>query len=179
MLQTVKKFYNSKAFDIILTILITLGVIYLLVINFVGSVSHVQGMSMDPTLKDNQNIIYRKSYGNFKRFDIALLTLGNKLSANDENYPTMHNENIVKRIIGFENEEIKIDGEKLYVNNKEIKQNFPHRLCEGVVKDARGMVLERNICNQTYIVPKGYVYVLGDNRSGSTDSRFIGAVKKD
>lgn len=177
-MKTIKKIFNSKIFDWALTILIALGVIYLIVINFVGWFSHVSGHSMEPTLKDNQTLLYRKSYGNIKRFDIVLLKLGDKLEQNENSYTSMHGENIVKRVIGLEGEKIKIDGEKLFVNGKEVIQNFDKATCEDYMHFDNNTE-EKNICQQEYVVPKGYVYVLGDNRSGSTDSRFIGAIKKD
>lgn len=178
-MNTLKKIYKSKWFDRVLTTIIILLAIYILVIKFVGSVSTVDGTSMMPTLKDKQTLVYRNAYNNFKRFDIALIKVGDKLETNDEIYSSMHNENIVKRIIGLENETIKIQNESLYVNNKLVVQNFEHKQCKEFVYDKNNQPVDRNICNQEIKVPSGYVYVLGDNRSGSTDSRFIGPVKKD
>lgn len=178
-MNKIKNFFKSKYFDRLLTITIIILGLYLIITKFVGSISNVEGTSMLPSLQNNQKLVYRNSYNNFKRFDIALIKVGDKLQVNDQLYSSMHGENIVKRIIGLENETVKIEGDKLYINNKIVKQNFNYKPCGKYVINQNNAIVDNNICKQTIKIPTGYVYVLGDNRSGSTDSRFIGPIKKD
>lgn len=71
----------------------------------------------------------------------------------------------IKRVIGVEGDHIKIEAGKVYRNGELLQEDY---LPEGATTD-----------NKTYsdiIVPKDCVYVMGDNRDHSTDSRDFGCV---
>ena len=108
------------------------------------------------TLKNNDIMILNKlSYKNndIKRFDIVVVKNNNEL--------------IIKRVIGLPGEKISYKNNELYVNGKRVKENFKK------VKDDN--VEDYTIDNE--VVPKGYYFVLGDNRPKSADSRDIGYIK--
>ena len=68
----------------------------------------------------------------------------------------------IKRVVGFEGDEIKIKDGDIYNNGTLIKfANIP--------------VNETKV-DVTYIVPSNSIFVLGDNRSNSIDSRIYGSV---
>ena len=68
----------------------------------------------------------------------------------------------IKRVVGFEGDEIKIKDGDIYNNGTLIKfSNIP--------------VNETKV-DATYIVPSNSIFVLGDNRSNSIDSRIYGSV---
>ena len=119
----------------------------------------VSGDSMKPTLNDGEMLLERKIGYNkktIKRFDIVVIK-GDK----DE---------IIKRIIGMPGEHISYKNNKLYVNDKLVKENFKFR-------DTEDFNLEE-ICACSKI-PEGKYLVLGDNRPISKDSRMIGLVDID
>ena len=75
----------------------------------------------------------------------------------------------IKRVIGLPGDHIEIKNERVYVNGDPIKENY---LDAGTVTDsASGLFTD-------IVVPDGYVYVLGDNRTDSVDSRILGTIHK-
>lgn len=116
----------------------------------------VSGDSMKPTLNDGEVLLERKIGYNeksIKRFDIVIIK-----NENDE---------IIKRIIGLPGEHISYKSNKLYVNDKLIKENFKFRNTEDFNLE--------EICTCSKI-PEGKYLVLGDNRPISKDSRIIGLI---
>lgn len=69
----------------------------------------------------------------------------------------------VKRVIGLPNDKIRISNGKVYVNNV--------LLVEPYIKNAT-----QSDSTDEFIVPAGMVYIMGDNRENSHDSRKIGPV---
>ena len=73
----------------------------------------------------------------------------------------------IKRIIALPGEHIEIKDGKVYINGEELEENY---LTEGVETNADGgQFLD-------IVVPEKSVFLMGDNRSQSTDSRCFGCV---
>ena len=121
-----------------------------LIRTFIVTPVRVDGVSMNPTLENNEILILNKLDKSYNRFDIVVF-----------NY---NNEKLVKRIIGLPGETIKVKNNKLYINNKYIEEDFTH-------KDTDDYEYE-------LVIPKNSYFVMGDNRSNSLDSRFIGPINK-
>ena len=127
-------------------------VVVVLIRSFIITPVQVDGNSMYPTLKNNEILLLKKYDQKYKRFDIVVL-----------NY---NNSKLIKRIIGLPGEHIEYKDNKLYVNGKYVKENFKRNT------ETSDFEVDKKI-------PKGYYFVMGDNRDNSTDSRIIGVISKD
>lgn len=74
----------------------------------------------------------------------------------------------MKRVVAVGGDQVLITGGKVYVNNRELKENYV--FTEGISGEM-----------EQVRVPDGQVFVLGDNRAASTDSRSetVGFVEQD
>jgi signal peptidase I len=79
------------------------------------------------------------------------------------------NEIYVKRVIGVEGDEIEIKEGKVYLNGSVLKEDY---LSENTITKPGTFMTK----NKKYKVEKGYIFVLGDNREHSTDSRELGPI---
>ena len=80
----------------------------------------------------------------------------------------MNKTSYIKRIIGVEGDHIEIKDDKVYLNGKLLKEDY---LRENVPTNMGVYGVFSDIT-----VPKGYVFVMGDNREHSTDSRCFGCI---
>lgn len=132
-------------------------VIVLLLYTYIFQFSQINGNSMYPTLKNGERVLVEKVSGwasEFKRGDVITLK-----------YPKDISKNYVKRIIAFENETVTIRSGNVYVNGKKLDEPY--------VKNVESY---ENLPSVT--VPEGYLFVMGDNRPASFDSRRWGFLPK-
>ena len=135
--------------------------------------------SMEPTLMHGDFIFADKRYncpnckGDVQRGDIVIFT--------SPNHRTVY---YIKRIIGLPGERVQVNGHEILINGRsltagETRTSDGQAIIEGegqrhwqVVWGARGPSLP----DIDMTVPAGRVFVLGDNRSRSEDSRAFGTV---
>ena len=122
---------------------------------FIGQATRVEGQSMEPNLYSNQRLVVEKVSYHFhgpQRFDIVVLKM-----------PSQGEELLIKRVIGLPGETVEIKNGHVYVNDVQLEEPF---IGEQTQAGRQGKVT----------VPPLYVYVLGDNRDRSNDSRSFGPV---
>ena len=115
-----------------------------------------RGESMVPTIKHNQIVLIdRRAY---KRREPKI----NDLIAFNAHVKNQH-KFFLKRVIGVSGDQIKIDQHRVYVNGKLIDEPY---LNETMIE----------VGSKTWRVPEGKLFVMGDNRNHSLDSRAIGFI---
>lgn len=119
---------------------------------FSFGLSMVSGPSMEPTLHDGETVVIRKALAGqyYHRGDIAVIAP----SKQADTY-------LIKRIVAVGGDTVKIQNGIVFVNGKAANEGY---LPQGTVTDGENEVT----------VPSGNVYLLGDNRSESVDSRNLG-----
>lgn len=73
----------------------------------------------------------------------------------------------IKRVIALPGEHVEIKNGKVYINSKELKEDY---LQDGIVTDVIGIGFS------DFVVPENSVFAMGDNRNHSTDCRAFGCV---
>jgi signal peptidase I len=86
--------------------------------------------------------------------------------------PVDADEPYIKRVIGLPGEEVRIEGGDVYVNGERLAE--PYLMDPDTGEGMRTSCDRRQVCRVT--LDEGQVFVLGDNRSGSSDSREFGPV---
>lgn len=138
-------------FDVIDSVKTSIIIVFFL-FTFVFRAVGVEGTSMVPTLNDGDWLaVTAVNIKPVERGDIVVVT-----------QPWERNVPIIKRVIGVEGDIIYIDyvAGDVYVNNKKLIENY--------ISEKTHL---RYDVNFPLIVPEGCVFVMGDNRNDSLDSR--------
>jgi signal peptidase I len=129
-----------------------------LIVTFGFQVARVEGMSMAPTLQDQDRLIVNKlayRIGDPKVGDIVMLY-----------YPLKPEKSFVKRIIAEEGDQVRIVDGRVFRNDVPLDDSF-------VPQDFRS-----HDDWGPQVIPEGYYFVMGDHRNNSSDSRHWGFVPK-
>ncbi|SMC27401.1 signal peptidase I [Clostridium acidisoli DSM 12555] len=121
----------------------------------------VNQTSMLPTLKPNDSVITENispHFLNVKRGEIITFDSGD-----------VSKDKYIKRVIAIEGDEIEITNGKIYLNGSKLDEKY----IDSTIITNGGTYLHEN---QKIKIKKGFVFVLGDNRSVSNDSRNFGPI---
>ena len=161
---------------------------------YIGTPTIVQQPSMYPTLEENQRLWLNRwarttsqmpERGDIITFEApstSVLTtqeIEESVIARYENEPTslwdkfkyyvleIGKTSYIKRVIGLPGDHVEIKDGKVYINDELLEESY---LQDGVVTDnGRGNCID-------LIVPENCVFVMGDNRAQSSDSRSFGCI---
>lgn len=129
-----------------------------LIVTFGFQVARVEGLSMAPTLDDQDRLIVNKlvyRLSSPRRSDIVMLY-----------YPLNPDKSFVKRVIAEEGDQVRIVDGRVYVNDVPLPDDYVPE--EYRSHDDWG----------PQVIPEGYYFVMGDHRNNSSDSRHWGMVPK-
>jgi signal peptidase I len=144
--------WRRTLIDIFETLL--LSAILFLGINAVSSRIRVESISMQPTLYAGNFVFVNKlayTWGEASRGDIVVF----RYPPDPDQVP------YIKRVIGLPGETVSISDGKVYVNGQQLSEPY---------------LVAATYPDNEWVVPEGHLFVMGDNRNNSSDSRSWGTV---
>jgi len=136
----------------ILETLVLAGLLFL-AINAISARIRVDGSSMVPTLNDGQFVMVNRlvyKYSDPDHGDVVVF-----------HYPRDPEQEYIKRIIGLPGDTVTIDNGYVYLNGQQLNEPY---------------IAASTRTTGEWQVPGGHLFVLGDNRNNSQDSRNFGFV---
>lgn len=159
-------------------------VVSLFIVSNIGSLTQIKEQSMEPTFKENDRVvIYKLGYlfDTPERGDIVILNkrikqsgiLVNMINEGQDIYDnikyrftgSIEKNNLIKRVIGVHGDIIDIQNGEVLVNGKLLDEKY-----------SVGETYASSNFSYPIEVPEDKVYVLGDNRENSLDSRDLGFI---
>ena len=135
-------------------------VLSLVIRSYVAEARWIPSESMLPTLKVGDHLMTDKISYQFKsiqRGDIVVFTPPAEAHIDEDA--------LIKRVIGLPGDSVSIQERTVYINGKPLKEPY---LLEKPREDLK-----------PFTVPEDHVFVMGDNRNNSYDSRFWGPLPTD
>ncbi|MER2262947.1 MAG: signal peptidase I [Psychrobacillus sp.] len=148
-------------------VLLAFGIRY-----FLFTPIEVEGASMLPTFEDGDKVMVNKISPQFKdydRFDVIVFKVDKEI-------------NYIKRVIGLPGDHITYKNDELLINGKKYEEPYLEELKKELIDKG---TLTQDFTLEEYlgevVVPDGSLFVLGDNRRFSNDSRepSIGFISMD
>jgi signal peptidase I len=157
-------------FEIVETLVLTL-IIFVVIQNFVAQPYKVQQESMERTLEPEQYVLVDKltpRFDTYKRGDIVVFTPPEDWGDNGTPF--------IKRVIGEAGDTVQIrDDGLVYVNDVALDEPYVYSDEVGGPPQATTAPLEQ----ATWTIADNEVFLMGDHRSNSADSRTFGPVEVD
>ncbi len=156
-------------FEIVETLVLTL-IIFFVIQTFVAQPYQIRQQSMETTLEPDQYVLVDKltpRFDTYKRGDIVVFTPPEVWSQADGTP-------YIKRIIGVGGDTIEIRDGKAFVNDIELVEPYVFKEADGLPQDT-----EDPLQIEEWVVPDGELFLMGDHRKSSADSREFGTVAVD
>ncbi|GMV35176.1 MAG: hypothetical protein AMXMBFR60_30050 [Chloroflexota bacterium] len=135
---------------------LVLAAVLFIGINAVSARVRVDGFSMRPTLEDGEFVLVsRMSYkfSEYERGDIVVF-----------HFPLDPKEELIKRVIGLPGDHVRVEGGQVFLNGQLLEETY---------------IAEAPRYSGEWVVTEGFLFVLGDNRNNSNDSKDWGLLPQE
>lgn len=135
---------------------VVLAVVLFIGINAVSARVRVDGISMQPTLEDGEFLLVNKLsyfFGDVQRGDIIVF-----------HFPLNPQEELIKRVIGLPGDHVVVRNNQVYVNDQLLDEPY---------------IAQAPLYYGDWVVTEGHLFVLGDNRNNSNDSKDWGMLPEE
>jgi signal peptidase I len=152
--------------EIVETVVLTL-ILFWVIQSFVAQPFQVRQFSMQDTIEDQQFVLVDRltpHFDSYHRGDIIVFTP-------PQNAETGSKDPFIKRVIGIAGDTVQIRDGKVMVNGIALEE--PYLYAQGGVQQATTV----DGSQDTWTVPAGELFVMGDHRARSSDSRVFGPIK--
>lgn len=140
---------------------------------------YIPTASMEPSLRMGDHVLVNKTARNPRRGEMVVFR-----------YPEDPSQTFIKRVVGVPGDRIRIEDKQVIRNGERLVEEYARHLDSYLdsyrdnfpgapnvhLEDSAAEMLSRNVENGEVVVPEGALFVLGDNRDRSLDSRFWGFV---
>ncbi len=133
------------------------GVVALFLIHFVVRSFYIPSGSMLPTLQINDFILVNELI-----YDISKPVRGDIVVFRSPEEENAEETDLIKRDVAVEHDTVELRDGRLYLNEQPIQEKYLLEPMEGEFGPER--------------IKKGHIFVMGDNRNDSRDSRYIGQI---
>lgn len=158
-MQLVKRLIDF-VMDILETV-VFVGSLFIVFYLFIIAPNQVQGASMEKTFQSHDYILTSKVSYRLEKPKAGDIIVFASLSNSEVDF--------VKRIIGVPGDRIKIQNERVFRNGVQLTEPY---ITEPTNTFQTGFIAE----GEEVTVPEDYLFVLGDNRTHSSDSREFGFI---
>jgi signal peptidase I len=155
--------------EIVETLVLTL-LIFWVIQSFVAQPYRVEQQSMETTLEPDQYVLVDKltpHWDTYKRGDIVVFTPPKGWASGTTDTP------YIKRVIGIGGDTITIHDGKVFVNNVQLVEPYVFQ------ENGKPQQTEDVLQTGEWAVPQGELFLMGDHRQSSADSREFGTVAVD
>jgi signal peptidase I len=155
-------------FEIVETLVLTL-IIFLVIQTFVAQPYKVQQQSMEHTLEPDQYVLVDKltpRWDDYSRGDIVVFNPPSDW-AQEDGTP------FIKRVIGLPGDTVDIRDGDVFINGTKINEPYLYSTAPGAPPQPTTASNESR-----WVIPSGEVFLMGDHRQNSADSRVFGPVEE-
>ena len=145
--------------EYLVILLVSFALVFGFVRPFVMEAFWIPSGSMIPTLQINDRVLVNKFIYRFTEPERGDIVVFESVDNSDED--------LIKRVIGLPGDEIAVRGGKLFVNGEPQKEPYTNQKLPDTTSFAQTTV------------PEGHVFVMGDNRGNSQDSRVFGPLPRE
>ena len=154
-LEQEKKKRKAGVAELILTAVVAFVLVFGFVRPYVVEAYRIPTESMVPTLEVGDRVLANKFVYRFTEPERRDIVVFDSIAEDDD-------QTLIKRVVGVAGDEIQVQSGVLYVNGEEQEEPY--------LNDADQ---SRGFFGPT-VVPEGHIFVMGDNRGNSADSRVFG-----